>query len=239
MDNPFPLILDRLGLSKRPYQIHLKGGLIVELRPGAGDRFGFYEVMIRGDYTQFGQTILPGDTVIDVGANIGCFSLLASKMVGPTGRVIAIEPEESTFHQLARNIALNHADNIQAHRLALGGQEGSVTLHCSEQSSLFSSVIPSKGAASGKDTTQLVKMTTLNKLLSDSQVQRCNYLKVDCEGAEYDIFGAMADATAASIDQISVEVHRIPEREPSEIKAVLMRHAFRQVSSNHVFYFRR
>lgn len=64
--------------------------------------------MLRHDYLSSGQTIAPGSTVIDVGANIGCFTMVAAKLVGPTGRVFALEPEESTFRQLEKNIELNH-----------------------------------------------------------------------------------------------------------------------------------
>ena len=53
--------------------------------------------MLRHDYLSSGQTIAPGSTVIDVGANIGCFTMVAAKLVGPTGRVFALEPEESTL----------------------------------------------------------------------------------------------------------------------------------------------
>ena len=117
MRNPFPVIADRLRLKKEPYTVRLKNGITIELRPGLGDSYGFYEVLVRDNYTNWGQTISKGDTVIDVGANIGCFSILASRLVGPTGRVIAIEPEPSTHERLLKNIELNQATNIKPLRL--------------------------------------------------------------------------------------------------------------------------
>src|SRR5438270_10356711 len=94
--NPLPAIFDRLGLLRSPYELHHRDGHRVELRPRAGDLFGFFEILLRNDYTSSGQHISKGATVIDIGANIGCFSILASHAVGPTGRVIAVEPDERT-----------------------------------------------------------------------------------------------------------------------------------------------
>ena len=91
--NPVPIVLDRMSLARAPYCMQTKDGLRFELRPQRGDRFGFYEVLVRGDYTRFGQTIAPGATVIDIGANVGCFSILAARLAGPQGRVIAVEPD--------------------------------------------------------------------------------------------------------------------------------------------------
>jgi FkbM family methyltransferase len=67
---------------------------------------------IRGKLTE-------GDVAIDVGANIGWFSLLMSKQVGPKGKVHAFEPEPSFRERLQRNIAMNELENIQVHRCGL------------------------------------------------------------------------------------------------------------------------
>jgi hypothetical protein len=108
--NPWSPILDRAGLKRAPYQVRHKDGHLIELRPRAGDLFAFYEILLRRDYTADGQNISDGDVVIDVGANIGCFTILASRAVGPAGRVIAIEPDAANFSQLVHNIALCDRD---------------------------------------------------------------------------------------------------------------------------------
>lgn len=68
----------------------------------------------------------PGDTFLDVGANIGVYSLLAASRVGAEGRVIAFEPGPQALHRLVENIQLNSLGNVEVHGCALGDQEGAV-----------------------------------------------------------------------------------------------------------------
>jgi FkbM family methyltransferase len=223
--NPTPIILDRLGLITGPYKVALKSGLAFELRSAVGDRSGFYEVLIRGDYTGQGQKILPGDTVIDVGANIGCFTILAAKMVGPSGRVIAIEPEPHTYQQLLRNIELNGARNVVPHHLSLGGREGQVKFYTGG-SALGSSLFRS----SRHTDEHLVEMTTLESLMKLDRITACSYMKMDCEGGEYEILSSLSPQIAAKIDQVSIEIHGIPHHRPEEIHERLRDFGFRQIS---------
>ena len=189
--NPVPAVMDRLGLRHAPYRLHLRSGVAIELRPQAGDLFGFYEIMLRKDYLASGQRLDLGATVIDVGANIGCFTVLAASIVGPTGRVFAIEPEESTYRQLLRNISLNRLTNVTPLRLAVGASQGMITLH-TDRNRLFSSVFSSVNGREVGGTEQQVQMTTLVELMNAHQIPHCAYLKLDCEGAEHEIVGNMA-----------------------------------------------
>jgi FkbM family methyltransferase len=229
-----PAILDRFGIYRGRYLVHLRNNLCVELRAAHGDRSGFYEVLIRGDYTNFGQKISLGDTVVDVGANVGCFAMLAAQMVGPTGRVIAIEPEEDTFAQLIRNIELNSLRNVIPYKLSLGNREGDVTFYTGA-SSLASSI-----HRSSKHTEkQVVPMTTLETLFRREGISECDYMKMDCEGCEYEIFDAITPEFAERIKQVSLEVHRIPGREPAEIHQRLRELGFHEISNERVYYYRR
>jgi len=68
----------------------------------------------------------PGDTVIDVGANIGVLSLLASRLVGPSGRVLAIEAHPRTYAALLNNLKRNPATNVSQVNIAVGPEPGTV-----------------------------------------------------------------------------------------------------------------
>jgi FkbM family methyltransferase len=177
-----------------------------------GDLFGFYEIMLRRDYIASGQRIDSGATVIDIGANIGCFSVLASRLVGPSGRVIAIEPEPTTFRQLLRNIELNHLANITPLQLAVGGEKGTVTLHA-DPNNLFSSTFTSVNGREVRGADHDVEMTTLQSIMDEHRIERCDYLKLDCEGAEHDIVAGMPASLAERIAQITMEVHKVPGRD--------------------------
>lgn len=209
VSNPMLAGLDRLGWRRMPYVLRLRGsGDLMELRPKSGDLFGFYEIMLRKDYFSAGQSLLPGDIVIDIGANIGCFAVLAAKIVGPTGHVYAVEPEESTYRQLVRNIELNQLGNITPLKLAVGDTEGTITLHA-DTNRLFSSIFSSVNGHIVTGDDQEVQVTTLEKLMNSYEIHRCNYLKLDCEGAEHRIVASLSEAAAARIDQITMELHKV------------------------------
>jgi FkbM family methyltransferase len=229
--NPLPAVLDRLGLRQRPYVLKLRDGTAVELRPRAGDLFGFYEIMLRRDYLASGQRVEEGATVIDVGANVGCFSLLAARLVGPAGRVFAIEPDPATYRQLLRNIELNALQNVTPLRLAVGGERGKVTLH-SPPNALFSSVFSSVNGHEVQGIDREVEMTTLQAITDEHRIRRCDFLKLDCEGAEHDIIAKMSATTAERIAQITMEVHKIPGRDGQTLHSNLERLGYRRVSSS-------
>ncbi len=77
----------------------------------------------------FKEAVHEGDTVIDVGANIGFFSLFAARLVGKTGRVYAFEPEPRNFQLLTKNIALNMYDNVVAYQKAVWRHSGRMKLY--------------------------------------------------------------------------------------------------------------
>lgn len=237
--NPGPLLLDYLGLQHRPYRVIVRDSVVLELRPQMGDRFGFYEVALRDDYFRGGQSLQPGDTIIDVGANIGCFSLLAAQRVGPTGRVIALEPEAATFAQLQRNIALNGAANVVARRVAIGEHVGPVALYTSRASSLFSSVYKPAASDPAPAGAQPVQMITLSELMQDESITRCHYLKLDCEGAEHDIVASMTPDVANRIDQITLELHKIAGKDALLIPQRLGHLGFSLVTNRGLHYYRR
>jgi FkbM family methyltransferase len=237
--NPLPLILDRLSVLKHAYMVTLKNCLALEIRPGCGDRYGLYEVLLRGDYTKYGQEILKGDTVIDVGANIGCFTILAAKIVGPSGRVFALEPEDKSFIQLKRNIEVNNLKNVVPLRVALSSREGVANLHTSDRSSLFSSLFNSVDGKEIQTNMQKVIMTTLEGLMKKESISTCNYLKMDCEGAEYEIIKNMSSEISKRIDQVSMEIHTIPNHNSYEIIQKLDALGFKIVNKRHIYFFRR
>src|SRR6266849_3549362 len=111
---------------------------VVRLRPGFEMRLDpadpFTVVWLLGVWepsvTQFIQGLLgPGAGFVDVGAHQGYYSLLASRVVGPTGHVFAFEPESFNFSRLSENVALNNATNVTAIRQAVGDYTGRAVLH--------------------------------------------------------------------------------------------------------------
>jgi FkbM family methyltransferase len=123
--------------------------------------------------------LLPGGCAIDVGANVGYFSLLFAHLVGPTGRALSFEPQPSAFERLAANIALNPSLAVKVHRVAASDERGFLDFYCGPPDH--------SGVASIRDHGQsgdrlAVATTPIDDVLdADRPV---NLLKIDVEGAE-------------------------------------------------------
>lgn len=237
VSNPLSVILERAQLLSSPYKLRLKNGLSVELRPHTGDLYAFYETLLCRDYSRSGQVLRQGGTVVDVGANIGCFSLLAARAVGRSGRVIAVEPEESTFRQLVRNIELNGLRNITPVKVAVGGTERTVTLHVNKNK-LFSSLFTQVDDRAITGDEQTILITTLPELFRQQEIDDCDYLKLDCEGAEYEIIEAMTPELARHVQQITMEVHRIPGADHDRLDRQLAALLYERIAGDGLPYYR-
>jgi FkbM family methyltransferase len=80
------------------------------------------------------KVLKTGMTVVDIGANIGYYTLLTSRLVGERGRVIAFEPENLNFSLLKRSVRENKASSISLHQLAVSDRNGTVRLYRAEAS---------------------------------------------------------------------------------------------------------
>ena len=124
-----------------------------------------------------------GGTFVDVGANIGLYALWAARRVGPSGRVIAVEPHPATAERLSFNIAANGHDNIRVVRSAVGKTEGTAKLHASAggnsgQSSLLADV------AFRSEQAFRVPVRPLLDIVTEAGLSAIDVLKVDIEGYE-------------------------------------------------------
>jgi len=150
--------------------------------------------MIEPPLTQFFlDQVEPGQVVVDVGANIGYFTVLAAKLVGDTGRVVAFEANPSAVRLLKDNLAVNWltGHDVRVEALAVSSAEGTVTLNASEKFLGDSSVNLRPAADNLVDDPQAVEVpaVTLDGALQDLPV--IDLLKVDIEGGEFHAFTGM------------------------------------------------
>lgn len=130
--------------------------------------------------------LTPGATVIDVGANVGMYSMAASRLVGPQGRVLAYEPDPVTFGVLQRNLERNGCTNVRAFPLALSDKAGRVRLSVPDAvqakysyGDSYHSMTPVEADAEGG-----IECVTLDAHLAGIGIGRADVMKVDVEGAE-------------------------------------------------------
>lgn len=140
--------------------------------------FGIWEPEV----TAFLQRRLkPGDNFIDVGANIGYFSLLAAKCVGPTGHVIAIEASPSVFELLVGNVQRNSAHQIKTLNVAAASEVGRVQLYCGQDCNCGATSIVPEG---NETVIAEVEAAPLAKLIDIDIWNNARLVKIDVEGAE-------------------------------------------------------
>lgn len=141
-----------------------------------------------------------GEVFIDAGANVGWYTLLASRLVGSTGRVVAIEASPSIYKTLVRNIELNGCKNVTTIHAAAAGEAGELPMY-------FNSV-----GASGRSTTVVefaqannmqleanVRADTLEQLVGSGLLRAARFIKIDVEGAERTVLEPLCE----SLDRFS------------------------------------
>ena len=121
----------------------------------------------------------PGETVVDVGANIGLYSIACSHKVGNSGKIIAIEPEKENFSLLVQNLRLNGVTNVLPINEAISNFIGTTDLFLSETNLGGHSIIFRRGSKK-----RTVNCETLDKLCRRLGIRRVHLIKVDVEGAE-------------------------------------------------------
>ena len=146
------------------------------------------------------------DIILDVGAHIGIFTVLAARQA-PLGKVFALEAEQENFTILERNIAANGLTNVFSQQLALSGGNGTVKLFRSSDNWGHSLYPPAAGVPSkGYDE---VAAASLASFFVTHEIQRIDFMKMNVEGAEYDILLATPREVLCSIAAMVVEFHPV------------------------------
>lgn len=129
--------------------------------------------------------LIEGSNFLDIGANIGYYSLIASQIVGPSGKVHAFEPISANIAAFQQTIDRNQINNIVLNQVAVGSANGELILFTSENqpgSSGWASKVPSER----RQKECRVPMTSLDKYLGEGNFGPIRLVKMDIEGAELD-----------------------------------------------------
>lgn len=151
----------------------------------------------------------PGDVFVDLGANEGYFSVIASGLVGSGGRVIAIEPQSRLQAVIQTNLRLNSCANVEIERIVVSGVNGELDLTLTPQTNTGgSSLWPSRQKLRGVLSKERVQSRTLGSFLVSAGIAGCDLMKVDIEGAEWDVFMSAGDVLrSGAIHRFVLEIH--------------------------------
>jgi FkbM family methyltransferase len=157
---------------------------------------GAYE---RAVQEAFEALLRPGDVVWDVGAHIGFFSLLASRLVGPNGSVHAFEPIPANRERLLASLELNRTRNVTVHDCVLSDRSGDCILFPGSASTTWTLVEPGDGEGIP------IRSTTLDEFGSSGPPP--TLVKIDAERAEVDVLRGGLDLIAEHRPKLLVEFH--------------------------------
>jgi FkbM family methyltransferase len=146
----------------------------------------------------FCEHIRPGAIVYDVGANVGFFTLLASKLAGDSGRVHAFEPLPRNLDFLERHILLNDLANVHVGALAIAATSGEAHFRIAPHASMG-------GLHEGGDLR--VVTASLDDLIASGRAARPDFIKMDIEGAESDALRGAAALLASGPLTIALSTH--------------------------------
>src|SRR5918992_2034739 len=152
-----------------------------------------------------------GDIVIDIGAHIGLYTIIASKRVGANGKVVAIEANPSNFEMLNSNIKLNQLTNIISLNNAVYSKETKIKLYLPGEElghTTYNTVMSDR--ARNEDKFVEVSANTLDYLLQLNEITDVNWVKIDVEGAEFEVLKGAHNLLLNSKDiALLIEVHNL------------------------------
>lgn len=173
-------------------------------------------------------------TIIDIGAHYGYFSIFANNNTDITSRIIAIEPNKSNFLNLEKNIRECNILNITNLNFAVSGKSGISKLYLGEtpNHSLFENYLLHKDKNLGFEE---VKVKTLEEMIVDNDIDKIDFLKMDCEGAEYKIMENTPGYIFDRISTISMEFHDLKDSRCTgeNLAGILIMNGFRIVKFNY------
>lgn len=198
----------RLEGQARRATVELADGLKMELDLRTYiERYVYYTGFYRPWVLPYFDALLaPGRTVLDVGASIGAYALWAGRRVGPTGLVLALEPEWSSYAKLELNLALNGMPQVQPLCCAAADRDGVTPFHMNAedhpnqgQSSLASQHVHARSVD-----VQCARIDTLRR----ERRLRIDVLKVDAQGAERVVLAGASQTLAEDRPAVMVRLHQ-------------------------------
>ncbi|MQF67523.1 FkbM family methyltransferase [SAR202 cluster bacterium AD-802-F09_MRT_200m] len=184
-------------LASKPGQIFTVQGHQMVLasgdgRPSIGMVTGVFE---EGTTRLFQRLLKPGMLVVDVGAHVGYYTMLAAKQVGPTGKVYAFEPDPDNYAALLKNIELNGYRSVVAIQKAVSDRVGDAQLYLSAtvsgNHSMYHHGTPERGSLP-------IETTTMDTMLEELGWPQVNLVKIDVEGGETAVLDGMVQLLSST-----------------------------------------
>jgi len=226
MKNWEDYFFNSLGLIQRKLiTLKMKNKLVYIIRTKTLDKYLFAETVLEDQYLLNQINFDKNSVIIDLGAQIGFFSVFASRKAE---KIFAFEPVTENFELLKKNIKLNKLENkIFPFNLAVSDKKGKEKIFLSETNTGSHSIYGFKepeqekgssinyflnGKGFSKKNFVEVSSITLDEIFTANKINQCDLLKIDIEGAEYNVLYNLSDSCFKKIHRIVMEVHDIDEK---------------------------
>jgi len=183
----------------RPVVLKLKNGEVFKIGHYL-DALTIKEIFIDQDYN---VKLKNPKVILDIGGNIGTFSIPFAKKF-PKARVFSFEPSPKTFDFLSFNIKENNVKNITALNIGIWSKKQKTVFYKNKASGLSSVFVKAKREGS---TREKVSLETLSNVFDRNKIKSCDLLKIDCEGAEYEIILKMSIKILKIVKNFVIEYH--------------------------------
>ena len=154
------------------------------------------------------KELKPGMTCLDIGSNIGYYVLLENKIIGKNGKVIAIEPSPYNFQCLQKNLELPENSNVKAYNFAAGDIDGEIRFFVNERSNGCLVLNEGRKIPNRPGKIINVPIKTMDNFVKEQKLQQLDFVRMDVEGYEYNIFEGMKNTIEKFRPFIQIEVHK-------------------------------
>ena len=189
------------------FLIQYQGMKILSPKNSIDHIFCINEIMKDRLYEQF-VSIPKGGVVLDIGANVGIFTMIAAKEVGSSGLVLAIEPEPKNIGLLRKNIEINGIKNVIVLDKAISARSGKVKLNLFHLTGFHSLIYPS-------DNQIEVEAKSLDDIVTELKLNRVDFIKIDAEGSELEILKGGKNVLKSPNIKLSIAAyHKLEDGSP-------------------------
>lgn len=182
--------------------IVFRNGTKFKINSNSGELNMLFEIWFDKEYTPTGYKIHKDNIVIDIGANIGGYTIYSAQKCK---KVYAFEPYKPSYKKLLDNIIMNDLNNVIPYNYALGFPKGKKKFYSNYHSGRNSFYKNPKPELEFENHT--VSVITLNSFIKQNKIKKIDLLKMDCEGAEYEILFNLNDKDYSKIKRIVMETH--------------------------------
>lgn len=224
------LLRVKSGLKTKCTLYKLRDGTKLRVHANStGLNFVFYEVFLKRVYDNLPEfTLKNDDIIVDIGAHLGFFTIKASK-IASQGTVYSFEPFSKHYKILKENIEQNGIKNVKYYNEAIYDKTGELNFYYTLEGDPTNTSI-FKINIENNVYNEKINSISLSDFFLRERITKCNFMKIDCEGAEYSILMNTDDTTLDKIQKIAMEWHRFSdEHDPKKLSNFLKEKGFQVI----------